>query len=355
MTSAGLMLNPAELLVGLTLPNSGWKIVSQLSPVGGTGGTFGKGYLAERGGERAFVKAIDFVGALSSADPVRALAQVTQLAQFEEDVHRFCTDNKLSKVIGFVGKDEIIPPAFGLDPTRRVVCLILEQGDNDLRRKMKTVTAPSVTWKLLTLRDVAQALSQLHTHGFAHLDVKPSNVISVASSEGKVDMKLGDLGRVVKKSGGPYNQLEWPGDRKYAPPERFYGFRPSEWTDEREAADAFMLGSLIMFLFLGLNMTTLLLSPLPPNLQFNIWRGGYDQTIRSALVSIQAEVLATQLRPALPVSIADEIVRLAFELTHPEPEKRGDRRARKLSGSPVGMDRVFQRLQLLAAKARVAT
>lgn len=348
------MLSPAESLLGLSLPKTGWKIVSQLNPAGGTGGSFGTGYLAERGEERAFVKAIDFVKALSDPNPINALAALTQLAQFEEEVHQFCTEKRLTKVIRFVGKDEIIPPAFGTDVTRRVVCLILEQGDEDLRRKLKVITAPSVAWKLLTLRDVAQALSQLHSHDFAHLDVKPSNVISIASTLDKPNMKLGDLGRVVRKAGGPYNHLHWPGDRTYAPPERFYGFRPSEWPDEREAADAFMLGSLVTFLFLGVNMTPLMFKRLPPNLQYNVWRGGYDSTIRSALVNSQAEVLATDLRPALPASIANEIVELTFELTHPEPEKRGDRRARRLAGKPVGLDRIFQRLQLLAQQSKFA-
>ena len=64
---------PAASLVGITTPD-GWTIMSAISrPPGATGGHFSCSYIAERDGERAFLKAIDYVAALSAPDPARAL------------------------------------------------------------------------------------------------------------------------------------------------------------------------------------------------------------------------------------------------------------------------------------------
>jgi hypothetical protein len=72
-----MSLSPAQSLTGVTL-SSGWTLTARLSPgAGSTGGNFGVGYRASRGSEKAFVKAVDFVGALKSLDPLSELARLT--------------------------------------------------------------------------------------------------------------------------------------------------------------------------------------------------------------------------------------------------------------------------------------
>ena len=81
---------PAHSLVGQTLA-SGWTLVTKLSPAkGATGGNFGVGYVGEKKGEQSFVKAVDFVGALRSADPLKELAQLTSQANFEREALEYC-------------------------------------------------------------------------------------------------------------------------------------------------------------------------------------------------------------------------------------------------------------------------
>jgi len=62
-----IMVPPASLLAGMELDN-GWKVVSAVEDFDGkSGGAFSYGYLVERGDEKAFLKAFDYVEALQSA------------------------------------------------------------------------------------------------------------------------------------------------------------------------------------------------------------------------------------------------------------------------------------------------
>lgn len=243
--------SPATLLTGHTLP-SGWKLVQQLSKSpGGSGSNFCVGYIAERDGQRAFVKAMDFVKALNAPDPLVELAALTSVATFEREAMELCEANKLSRLIRLISHEYV-----NLDPTNnplnRVYCLIMEIGAGDLRKQLSHVGVFSCSAVFSILADVALGMSQLHRHGVAHQDVKPSNVISMTDMSAPKDsmFKVADLGRVVRKDrSGPFDGWHWPGDGNYAPPERWYGLVPPQWTDARESSDAYMLGSLVFFLF----------------------------------------------------------------------------------------------------------
>lgn len=348
------VVNPANALTGITLV-SGWTLVAKLSPgAGSTGGTFGICYVGERGKERAFVKAIDFVGALSSPDPLTELAQLTSRANFERDALAYCGDRRMSKVVRLLGHEYVNPSASG-DPMQRVSCLVMEIGDGDLRKQLNGAVSLPCSWSLSVLRDVALAIDQLHRAGVAHQDIKPSNVISMsAAALSKVDMKLSDLGRVVRKDViGPYDSIAWPGDGQYMPPERWYGHRPTEWPDEREASDAYMLGSLIFFLFTGVPIQPLLIAKIPAQYLPQNWRGGFDDTIVTVLRDVQARVIAEHLQPVLPAELVDSLVAMAKDLTEPDPVRRGDPKARRGVGRPVGIDRFHQRLRELALRAAI--
>jgi eukaryotic-like serine/threonine-protein kinase len=199
-------------------------------------------------------------------------------------------------------------------------------------------------------------LDQLHRSGVSHQDVKPSNVIAMEALSGAltVDMKLGDLGRVIRKDvAGPFDAALWPGDGHYMPPERWYRYRPPEWPDEREASDAFMLGSLMFFMFAGVPIQPLLVSKLPSSHLPSNWRGGFDDNLKVVLQDAQARVIADHLAPVLADDVRDGVVELAKQLTEPDPMLRGDPRARRSVGRPVGMDRIHQRLRALALRAAI--
>ena len=346
---------PKSSLEGQTLA-SGWKLVERLSkPPGATGGNFGVGYRAVRGNEIAFVKAIDFVAALSAEDPITELRNLTSIATFEKEVLEYCTSRRMSRVLRYFGHEYISWDGSG-SPMSRVSCLIMESGTEDLRCLFNGNGPNTCAWNLHVMADAAAAIAQLHRAGIAHQDIKPSNVIKVPEQRvpGRRElMKVGDLGRVVRKDQtGPFDTAHWPGDVQYSPPERWYGFVPPDWVDSREASDAYMLGSLLVFLFTGMTLQALLEISIPPQFRPDNWAGAFDDALlMSVLVDAHARVLHDHLLPDLTPELADGIIEIARNLTHPDPRKRGDVRARGELGRPVGIERLQHRLMLLATRA----
>ena len=170
--------SPAAMLTGQTLP-SGWKLVQQLSKSpGGSGSNFCVGYIAERNGNKAFVKAIDFVKALNAADPIAELAKLTSLATFEREAMELCEAQNLSRLIRLFSF-EYVNLDSTKNPLNQVYCLIMEIGAGDLRKQLSHVGVFSCSAVFAILADVALGMSQLHRHGVAHQDIKPSNVISM--------------------------------------------------------------------------------------------------------------------------------------------------------------------------------
>jgi serine/threonine protein kinase len=353
MSAPVAALTPKSQLLGKTL-DSGWTLVEQFAPEKhSTGGNFGVGYKATRGNEIAFVKAVDFVAAVRAPDPLMALQSLVAEATFEKDVLAFCADQKMSRVLKFLGH-EYFNPGNPADMHNRVSCLIMELGSDDLRGMVYKSPVRTFTWNLQIMRDVAQALAQLHKGGIAHQDIKPSNVISVdgATRVATEQVKVGDLGRVVwRDQPGPFNALPWPGDGRYAPPERWYGYMPPDWTDAREASDAYMLGSLLLFLCTGASLQILVFQNIPNSFKPGVWMGAFDQDLLAVLQDAHDKVLANHLMPTVPAPLQDELMAHAKALTNPNPLLRGDPRARRQLGRPVGIDRLHQKFMALAAKS----
>lgn len=344
-------VSPKSQLLGTTLA-SGWLLAEKLEPSkGSSGGTFGVGYKATRGNEIAFVKAIDFVDAISAPDPLMELTKLSSIANFEKDVLSYCAQRGMTKVLKFIGHEYVSSDPN--NPLTRVSCLIMEAGTEDLRRLFNAKGTGACAWNLQVLRDVSQAIAQLHKGGIAHQDIKPSNVIEVAGNgKDSNTMKVGDLGRVVRRGQtGPFDTLSWPGDRRYSPPERWYGFVPPDWSDARDASDAYMLASLMVYLFTGATLQSLVFNLIPPAFQPGTWTGSFDQDLMPVLVDAHSRVLNEHLLPQLEPAIADRFFAIAKGLSNPDPLKRGDINSRKQIGRPVGMDRVHQKLNALALTA----
>jgi hypothetical protein len=178
--------------------------------------------------------------------------------------------------------------------------------------------------------------------------VKPSNVILVGElAKKEAAMKLGDLGRSVRKGlAGPFDAALWPGDQTYAPPEKWYGYRSTQWNDERESADAYLLGSLAVYLFSGVSMNTLLINEVADAFRPGMYRGNFDDQLIDVLTQAQAKALALHVVGELPAGSRDELLTIILELTNPDPSKRGDRRAR--NRGLIGIDRYHQKFLRIA-------
>jgi eukaryotic-like serine/threonine-protein kinase len=338
---------------GVTLP-SGWQIQKKIPKVAGaSGGNFGICYSAVRGKETGFVKAIDFRRAFLEKDVLTAINILSSHALWERALMDHCRDHGLTKVVRLLDYEDIVLDSDAGDPTKRVYCLVFEIGDGDLRRKFDITVNPRKSWRLFVLRDIALALDQLHRNGVAHLDVKPSNVISVADDGSDASMKLGDLGRAVRRGvTGPFDAFDWPGDWTYAPPEKWYAFKSPQWNDERESADAYLLGNLLVFLFAGTPMNNLLLNEVPDPFRPGNYRKNYDAQLIDVLLQAQAKVVALHLTPNFPAEHRDELIEIVTQLTHPDPAKRGDPGARRQG--LVGVDRYHQKFLRIARRVEIA-
>ena len=126
---------------------------------------------------------------------------------------------------------------------------------------------------------------------------------------------------------------------------------PPDWTDAREASDAYMLGSLLLFLCTGASLQILVFQNIPNPFKPGVWMGAFDQDLLAVLQDAHDKVLANHLMPTVPAPLQDEVMAHAKALTNPNPLLRGDPRARRQVGRPVGIDRLHQKFMALAAKS----
>ena len=335
----------ATELVGVTLAQR-WELLRLLhaSPPP-SGGNFGVGYVAldRQDGIECFVKIIDF---RSNLGDIGQLALMLQVAKFEVDMHQYCV--RMSKVVRMLGHGQL----FFRKPDGTeysFLYLVLELGEGDIKSHVDYLPERSCYWKLWVLRDVALAIRQIELGQLAHNDVKPSNVIRFGSAGSKHNNKLGDIGRAVTKAGGgPYDGLLWAGDPRHKPIETLYGWKESEWMNRHTAADAYMLGNMIAFLFVGASMTERIVSSLPPNLRPGTYAGSYCQVL-DVIRHVWTTVVQDQVAPTFPAELRSELTQLLLQLTDPDPLVRGDPSARR--AGVLGLDRIHSRLERMAQRA----
>ncbi len=340
------MATPSELLDGQDI--NGWVVQQKLGTYPGmTGGHFSTGYIVKKDETPAFLKAMDLHNAL-----IQGLAKVQEVSaqfEYEKDVLLLCGDRRLSRIVRLLDHGKFVlpgtPPALML--TQQVFYMVFELAEGDIRRQLTVSGAKSVAWKYRVLHHAAIGLTQLHGAGIAHQDLKPSNVLAF---EREKSFKLSDLGRVSTKTMfAPTDEYAFPGDLAYAPPEYHYGYTPSDYQDKRLGSDAYLLGSLISFLFghVGALVNTLL--NVPVEYRPSAWQGAFGD-ILPYLVSAHTQA-THNLAEAFPHHHRDELRDMYFYLCHPDPAVRGHPRARKLTGKPLGLERYVSRFDMLGRQA----
>ncbi|MBS7807154.1 lipopolysaccharide kinase InaA family protein [Variovorax sp. PCZ-1] len=358
------MAAPKDLLVGHTV-GQGWVVTSVLRKVDGeTGGNFSTGYFVERGGEKAFLKAMDLTRALlAPADQqLDSIRFVIDMIQFEGAVLQECANRNLSRVVRLLESGIVDFDASVTDPItraiRRVHFFIFELGGPDVRKAYGVPTADDAAIRLRVLHNVATAIQQLHSAGVAHQDIKPSNILQFSLDQHKV----ADLGRAsVQGKLGPLDEQLFPGDPTYCPPEFAYGHRPTDYVDRRYATDAYMLGSMIAFLFTLQGTTSLLQQSLeqhllPPSWQrepsIAPWSGSYQDAcpyLEQAMTRVRGYV-----EEHLPIYCRRELGEAFAQLAHPSPYERGHPKSRKSAGRPIGFERYVSLFDKLSKQAMIA-
>lgn len=343
------MSTPAQLLKGQTI--NGWHVDSQLETFQGqTGGHFSTGYFVSKDGKKAFLKAMDLSRAILQG--LKAVELATRQFNFERDLLCLCRDERLSHIVRLVdhGEHELIGlPGGQNDLLNRVYYMIFELADGDVRRELSFDGSMPASRKMYVLHQIAVAITQLHTVHIAHQDVKPSNVLAFKTQR---QYKLSDLGRSSARNiSAPTDDFDFPGDMSYAPPEYLYDYLPPEYHDRRQGSDAYLLGSMISFLFTGLGAVNATLRQVPVQYLPHEWQGSYHEVL-PFLVDAHTQAV-TNLRSELPEKCRDELSTIYFQLCHPNPTERGHPSARAQHGRPIGLDRYVSRFDSLEKHLQV--
>ena len=234
-------------LHGVELPG-GWTADLELSGSSQTGGNFSYGYrVTHTDGRKAFLKALDYSKAFRDDDPPAALQALTAAYLFERTILQTCKTRRMDRVVQSIDFGNVVVDHTDLG---RVDYLIMEIAEGDVRTFLSASDKIELAWKLRALHHIATGLHQLHGANIAHQDVKPSNVLVFEATVSKI----ADLGSASQKgSVCPRDDRAFAGDPAYAPPELLYGHRDPDWTTRRFGCDAYLLGSMVVFMFTGLN------------------------------------------------------------------------------------------------------
>jgi serine/threonine protein kinase len=340
------MTTPSEMLMGEVI--DGWTVDEPLRTFqGATGGHFSRGYIVSKEGKKAFLKAMDLHCALGKG--LKAVEQASRQYNFEKELLYLCRDRRLSHIVRLLADGEHIIqrlPNGGSDLFNRVYYIIFELADGDIRKELVFDGDKGDAWKAYILHQIAVALTQLHKCQIAHQDVKPSNILSFKEAR---HYKLSDLGRSSSRTiAAPTDSCSFPGDLSYAPPEYLYGYIPSEYNDRRFGSDAYLLGSMISFLYMGVGALVLTVSALEDSYQPHVWAGSYIDVL--PFLSSAHTKATIALQSYLPKRYSQEFLDCYFQLCHPDPSERGDPKARSQVGRPIGIDRYVSRFDALAKK-----
>jgi eukaryotic-like serine/threonine-protein kinase len=312
-----------------------------------TGGNFSCGYrVVHENGTHGFLKALDFSRALSSPDPALALQGLTQAFNFERNLLNLCNSRRMDRIVRAI-TDGIVKVDNSL--LGNVQYLVFEFADCDLRAQLSLASNVETAWKMRSLHHIATGLHQLHGADIAHQDLKPSNVLVFNGTESKI----ADLGSAsLKGSNAPRDGHHFPGDPAYAPPEGLYGYVDTEWGFRRLGCDAYLLGSMVVFLFTGLSMTSLVQDELDPSFHWRNWTGTYQDVaahVRDAF-GRAVEVFGNHI-PEEP--LRDELKQIVRQLCDPDPRLRGHPLNRLGSSNPLSLERFVSHLDLLTRRAEL--
>lgn len=357
------LLAGAYKLLGRTL-ESGWEVIEAVgwdpnsgnilqTYQGGTGGNFSVAYRVQKGGKKAFLKAIDLTGPMKEHDPMGALHRVTSEHQFEVKILEICAGARMDKIVIALdsGQEKV-----GSNLGDLVPYLIFELADGDVRKRFRSVDeGVKLGWWLRALHHAAVGLNQLHGKQITHQDVKPSNLLSFGSEEG---FKLADLGRsTCEDVNGPLDELHFTGDRTYAPLEILYGQINDNNFQRRMACDCYMLGSMVFFFVTGLGATQQFINRLPvPNrpMPAGTWQGTYAAML-PILQNVYTEMLEALHADMGEGKVEEELLHLVSELCNPDTALRGHPLERASGGNIYSLQRYISAFDRLARQAEVQT
>jgi serine/threonine protein kinase len=346
----------ADPLIGTQLKD-GWTIVKRIRrKAKQTGGAFSYGYIAQRGGEEAYLKAFDFERVFQSDEPMKELEKAVKSFNFEVEVLDLCSSmRRIVRALSHGVIDNANVP-FG-----KLYYLLFELAEADVRLHVMDGGSGNVSakiaWSMRSLHQIAAALQQLHFRGIFHQDLKPSNILVF---EGGKESKLADFGRAhCPTMEAPHDGAKVPGAWRYAPPELLYGAPLADQKSQRAASELYLFGSMIFFFVMHVPMTPELMTLMRPEHRMPLFGGNklgvYFRDILPFLLDAHEQLLSNfNMRFTETVSgnqqLAAKITDLLRYATMPDPALRGHPSARQMKfGNPYELQRFVSAFNLIAS------
>lgn len=325
----------------------GWNVIEKISKSdNATGSFFSVCYKVTKENETCFLKAFDFARFFQIAghsSVVDVMSGMLDAYRYEKNLSDLCKNHHVTKVSFVKDAGEEIVDGYTISI---VPYLVFDLADGDVRQKLNFSEGLDFAWRLKSLHDIAVGLKQLHSIEVSHQDLKPSNILLFNG-----ESKLGDLGRsVCRRIQSPYDELVFSGDLNYAPPEIMYQYYESDWYKRVFATDCYLLGSMAVFYFAGVSMSALLLSHMPYEFRWDIWRGTFED-VRPYLINAFAKAL-----DEFEQSIANEYFKKELRSTiemlcFPFPENRGHPKNIRGIGNSYNLERFISKFDVLHKKA----
>lgn len=316
-------MKAAENMKGLDL-DGGWHIDEMVTNDEGTGGYSSVSYyVSNKEGKRAFLKVLDFSGALQDRDPTSRLEELTSAYNFERNLLQQCKDKKLRHIVVPVASGTAVVPG-GFGALGNVPYLIFEEAKGDIRKIVITWEKFHLAWALRSLHHSAVGLQELHGIKIAHQDIKPSNILVFEKEVSKIT-DLGSASQVGTASQSDEKVVA--GDVKYIAPEQWYSWgRPNEFLT-RYLVDLYRLGSLVFFFFAACSATDALQLKLSVKYGREFVQSDFDSDlpyIQNAFGEVLSDLQITIERTA--GDLTSEIINIVKGLCEPDPRHRGDTR-----------------------------
>lgn len=339
----GAPRSAATSLVGKSLPD-GWRVTALIPrPDGHSTGHYSVSYRVEReNAEHGFLKALDYSMAFRLPDPAIALNAMTEAYLHELQVLTRCSSRKLRHVVRTLGGGAITVAGFETP----VNYIIFERADCDLRAQMDAADMVDDAWRINTLHQIATALFELHGSGIAHQDIKPANVLQFGTGRTKV----ADLGRsVCKDFTCPYENDLIPGTKAYAPPELLYQSPAADFVRRRFGCDAYLLGSMAVYLFTGISATALLMGELAEIHRPAQWHDGFSFVLPYLKAGF-ARVLENLGKSLVVPAAKGDLLQMIAELCEPDPAYRGHPLNRRHPERQYSLERYVTRTDLMTKR-----
>jgi serine/threonine protein kinase len=320
-----------------------WTVMKRkLKLPGDASGHFSSCYeVVDREGNMAFLKAFNYLYAFhemtGSADTLKLM---TENFTYERDLLLLCSNQKMRRVVTAIDSGEYREPS-EIVP---VPYLVFEIADGDLKSFLSTADLP---WRLQAFHGALVGVDQLHRIKIVHQDIKPSNILIF----GKRVSKISDLGSATQFG----NRSNWevpqhPGDMRYAPVELLYRHFSPHWETRRFGADLFMLGGLLTYLIADTNFLSLMYSQLQPHQRHDVFGGTFEQALPFLMNAYHLTL--PQIKPLIPDFICNELSAIIAELSHPDPDKRGNPRSLPGTHNRFSLERYVSVIDRLSKRTR---